>query len=1765
MTNILYPRNPSRILTTAFKMGIAITLALARDRATGKSRPLYFGLGKRIKGMAKVWSTAKEEYQQTVRDGSLDATPLLKAENNIRRSFARILLKTSVRYGNTETKRVKREEGTKKYLNIIWDYAGGRLRDVTKGRYFFPKPVSVEIDDGKIIDGYHGSSKVPFYPVRHNHLPELDFADMIRSPLMELGRQCLKYGVPIKDAKKYVDMLLLRLLPFLDYVYSERKSGRSNYVREGLRELRVVIELIQNEYGIRNGKHQSITAEVKQSITENVPIEIEEINEDQNKKMDKGTESHILQDVVTQARRNGAILDESFQTLDRLLENDILNEEDSVGLLQEYQEQSRRLGVKIHRFVSKNFQSPFSFNGIIYHGTEMAYDNSGLILLSEIPIDDGRGRLDFILARAKKQTRIDGAPSIVVCEPFMVIDLKTKSAFDFDIYGTISHSKDKENVVREFVLNHREMTDDEWKNTLSTTPDTYEVEQLDAYEQAVLADYQRFMWKDFDAQKSLVKAVLIVDSCQNWREISEAVLPLVLKAYQGCIDGTLSTGDLLVPSKGQNKLRIVMRMLAVTQPNTGTEELDIPQPQKPFKYRVEDQKEFQLYLTVSGRGAPSQSAASIAERWHALEYIHSLARRRHRDVYWFDLIGEYTDFILRKKQFRIKYQDRSIRRFFRERVLMRSLSDQIQSFIYEGASINQIRTWLQNQLSGSQNPLIVVSGWELLRQSTPESHKKYLDEIVTLLSNSFPAKSTIVWFARPVPIAQNSITYSTRCVAPFYQNSIWQNIVDSIIWNVPMPPEHSRARVSTNYHERGIIIERPERSPDFKIIEVAPLQGWGQDFQSGGRTSPEIHYRIGGGVQHSNWYGEQQLKQIMELIPHLLPHQEYNPAPSSDFDLEINEMSAKYNIPQDTKSRLTFNPTQVQKELEKDGRVKPLLPISDINRKREIRLMQLAVPQQQRTTRPPSEYYLTDYELDHKKIALTEIHHLVDTIRFLKLDNDANMIELLNQIEKILIEIHPENTASLFNTLRLIRQTLEINTVSKRIWERVLPYRSISRNLSLAQREQVTTLQMKHPDILLLIGNHLFLLILAAVGSNSEAVFPQALASLWDYVRPWQLIGLGMRLVYSKTHTTGNSVLDRHRLLERLQKRIVEKNRTLDRQKALTKIRFGQMIVLPSSGTIDSTLLWLLFQRSPGISDMYVALLNPRGIDPNLDPREVLQEMVSGKTLWSESDISLLSWHARLQGDEIRIRILVAEQYGEQILWIDDRESRKWIPIGRLQYTTRKFEDVTLIHTLELSEIRYLQPIEYDEVHQPHHKIDDMVLRGMFILDKGLDRCTPATCTVSLDRDNEMYKAAFIDKATQNLIGELLVNRTNDLLEILRRPDNECEPVIVTGQRLIWNRFKDISYNEDVAVLKPWVTKYNPYPGMSLNLPPTAKDLLNTSKEHDITIELYHDPWTCPLKHISLEDIKKQHTLAKITPHHYPFWSESSYSEPLHVSNEPGLKHGSCWRININTPFKLSSELQEIMVIRFADAQVRSLLESQEIIYWSEEKQEWITHTFELVIRQDCIDEIKESWHLRTMIEQVLGQKYDSYIPGVYLQNPDRWVPYITIESEYLIIGVREEGTGQTTEKRVNEKNVALRYRFEVQELLESELTDFLQELGIIANRNLASKLKGVIVETIEIYGVKEDKAQVKFDYVTIDQDAVGGKVLYVVLVSELETYKVPVTKHLHDIRQLGYIRREYFANDIKSLLAEFNLSDDDMDKAVKECVQKMKSEKLIK
>lgn len=388
---------------------------------------------------------------------------------------------------------------------------------------------------------------------------------------------------------------------------------------------------------------------------------------------------------------------------------------------------------------------------------------------------------------------------------------------------------------------------------------------------------------------------------------------------------------------------------------------------------------------------------------------------------------------------------------------------------------------------------------------------------------------------------------------------------------------------------------------------------------------------------------------------------------------------------------------------------------------------------------------------------------------------------------------------------------------------------------------------------------------------------------------------------------------------------------------------------------------------------------------------------------------------------------------------------------------------------------------------------------------------------------------------------------------------------IVKGKRLIWNRFKDVILDSDVALLLPWVNRRQPFSGLALELPPTAHELLEAKRDSGLILEIYHDPWTCSLRHISLEAIQHgQHHAQTIGPHFASRYI-SEWAEPEHISNEPGMHHGSCWRTHIHSKHPLPSEIEDLLEVRFTDAQLRALLHPQELVYWSAEREGWITHTFSISFSPECIREIQESWHLRMLMKEATGAGVEPSVPGTHLQNPDIWRPIISIQPERVVLELRERDSGLVRERRISEKHVALRETSEVKKLLNTEMNKFLKSLTIEPNRRMTAAIENEIAAALEIYGVREDKAPVELESVEIGTDSVGGRVIYVTLLSNDETYRVPVTRHLHSMKEIGRVTRDETASAVESILGDFNLSEESLASAIEECVRLLRKEGLIK
>ncbi len=1806
------PKQPNKVLITAFKRGMAGTLALARDRATGVVRPLYYG-DNRVKGMAKIWDEAKTAYRETHdrdrqrRSASYrqsltpdqleeldrrvlpDSRLLLMAENNIRRNFYRIMLKTAVKYGNKETKRVKRGEGPQGYLNLLWDYAGSRIRDVCKARYFFPPPTELKLVDGSEGVGYPSLGGQPAYFLNHDNLPELDFGDMIRSHLVELARQCMKYNVPLRPAKRYIDQLLNRLLPFLDYVYTGRKTGRSNFVREGLEELRDVVDRISILYGMRNGRAPSITTmvavdtevtlsdadvpmveEYPDCVTEpqlenmpHIPVENvittdTSIEED----IEYPTTPNFFTTIVGRAEDKG--VDEwsdALDTLKQLLDEGILDKEDAAQILKQAKEESRRIGSAFHDFVSKGFPSPFVMSAVVHHGDEMVRDRSGLLIVSELGVAGGQGRVDLALFRRKLLPSVDEAPPQIVYEPCMVVEIKTKSAFELDIYGVRSKSEKEKNVVSEFLLERRRLTDEEWMDIRgSISPES--VKQIELYSEAILNEYQRVAWIDSKPPNELIKAVVSVDSTETWNEARDALHAVIIEGYEMAMNNGISTGDVLQVSENGIPLRLVMHMVSDSCSATEVEPPAKREENNPFCKHQDDGLEFIMYLSVSGRGSPSESAATIAERWHGLKYLYDMAHYKHRDIIWFDMNGEIADPLLGKHRLRLAFHDASVQRFFKRRVKVVDMSFTIAEYLHGRQTSRVIRKLIKDNVTNAKKPIVVVSGWNSLWRRTGPYQNPLLGAILLLFLSEVSKGGTILWFNRPVPLSDNSSVYQTKCVAPFYTNSQWEGFIDRIVWNLPLPPQRSRSFTPADDCIRVSIMEAPGETVISERIHILPLEGWGETFRSEPQTPyVSMMYSKGAGFAGSMQTLAQSVdyEDVYDLLPHLQDSAITDSIPEkARYVVEKAHVSSRIQDMHESINLINFRPYQFQERLERNKRYKKLLPIDQITQKREYRTMTLGVEEPQRNTRPPSEDMLIACDVDDIDIALSEVRGLKKAISFL-LNQESPPSHIVRLCEELLDIIEPtdatQSSQKVMNRLRLVRQTLENDISTQNSWTQLEPYRmQAHRQLKPHIRAHIEQLSQRHPDIMLITGNHLFLMLHAALNTIPSSIHLRTLDLLWQYLVPWHYTRLGLSPEYRYGTHAGRSVLDRHVLFERLKSRALALNALIAEDISLRSVRMGQVIIRRTGLEQEPLATWLIFQRTMGGTEMNAALITPYALDPGEAPYELLKGLISDAPFWSESDISRLADSARSEKKDIRVPLMIANQKDMQLLFVRHQDSDVWMPVGRIEYTSHAFQSVTLIRTLQIRAEEQAVPVSTNAVPKSLLDTQDLVDVALLVIRRGLGEPVNAKCHISLDHERGSYHIFFEVAEEDDNESEALaltIKSTIELVALLRKPDYQCEPVVIDGKRLIWNRFQDITYHEDVQLIRPWVERRNPFPHLAMELPPSAEDLLAAKQDFNIRVEPHHDPWVCPLRHVSKEDIERQQRLAPVANMHYLFRYEIPVGTPKRLLDETGLRHGSCWGIRIHTPHSLPMELQDLMSVRFTAAQLATLVRSSEIVYWSNEQQEWIVHSMDLVWRNHVISEAQEAWHLRRVIEEYLGQELELVKPGTYLQKQERWCPYFIIEQERVVVGLERGATKEKRERVLRERNVALRAREEVENILSQGMTTLLDEQGITPDRRLQSDIRNEIVFILEEAVTSGEDMKLTYSGAMIRRDEVGGRRVYVIFESPYDEYYLPVTPHLHDIARIEHLIPSEVRNDIKCQLETHPFRKSDIEEAV--------------
>jgi hypothetical protein len=1700
------------------------------------------------------------------------------AEHSIRRSFRKLNLNTAVRYGYIEEKRRRRKED-RKYINILEDYLGAKLRDIGAEHFKFPPPTLMDMDDDSKQWMYPGNNRNPTFAPRHT-APEQDFMDMIRSHGSELIRQCLKYGVPAKDAKRHIDELIDRLIPFLEYIYTERRIGRSGFTHGAAKELRIVVLKIRALFGRRNGRRQSVTGEIIEAqqaddatksleleVYDDQEIVVEEFHEyeDMLSSQDEEEDETDFENFFTNLTKRCNLnlypsWKDQIDTLKEKIENGFLRPKDAEHLYNLLREETRRVGQAFHDFIANSdfTHRPFTLFGPLRYGDTMLSKPSEFLLTSETPVGNGRGRVDLTLYRNKTIEYADGKESESVWEICGVVELKTRSAFNLDMYSVPTKSKKhpKRRVI-EFDYERRRLTDKEWNVAISSVPSPEEIDQLKAYEKLLLSDYEKITRIDKNPPEKLMKAVITVDAKENWELVRDNLLDLIMKAYEVSISGSLSARE-YYQLKANGKSVHAGIMVFSDCDDVNVSQAKNPVQFDPFRYSKEreDSRKFVLYYTVSGKGSSQESAARIAAKWHGLEFIHKRMKGKHSNVIWLDFTGEYSDSILREHSLRLNLHSKSIQRFLRRRISFIDMSKEVQLYINGEKSLAIISEKIIRSFNRKRKTSIIVTGLDMIRRQTPKHKSSLLNEIIIQFINIVPEESSVIWFDRPVPLSQTCQRFDTRCVAPFYSNSPWKYVIDEIIWNLPMAPARYGSHIPVHDDVRVLVDEKCDSLEEDTIL-IPPLFKWGERFRPDRNRNDHISrqnvfYLKGAyshvGPHHLGYYTQEDIDASFELVPHLLDF--HNPrGRNKSVTIEQLVVSSSPAKRPSFLSLVSFTPFQLKmatkkKSKKKDNRVKRFQPFAKINHAREYRTTRLYAKPPKMTIKPPHISLLQYEEKTELAIARSELSGIRLTIKLLKkiFETDKEWIMFFDELNDI---VRVKNAS--FNILRQVRIFLETQVKSKSVWNMLRPTRSwFSRELNYEQQDAMKKLLNQYPDLLFITGNQFFLFLLAAFhkGGVNEPM-TGLIESIWDYLEPWQYVGLGFIPHYHAQHRTGQSVLHRSGLLKMLINRVKNTKKLLETEQ-VSEVQFGLAIPISINENSPPTALWLVFQSEPASHEM-IACLIPISDAEDWDVVHLLKSLPREKSYWGETDLSNLGALAQDVDLISGIPIMIARHQRVRGLWV--RGKKKWFPIGRIEYYTRRRETVTLLRSITLRQYSSIQEIERNDVRNPPGDLDINIEVALGTIDAAFRHCENIRCRVILNEDEGMFELIFLS-ADDTEEGYLLVKRTADVIELLRRPDFECEPVEVNGHHYVWSRFKDIKYEGDAIVLKPWVIRKDPFKQPDLNLPPTAEHLVNAIKKKRIRLTVIHDPFICPLRSEDLKIIMERQSWTPSEIKDYLQRMEGHPEQPDELLNESIHIHGTCWRLHFTSSDAIPDQIKKLETVRLSGAALATLLKTGVLSYESDNG--WAFHEFYIPDSKDLPKEFQESIHLMEW------HREKASAPGVYLL--EGWKPSISIRTDRIECKLFSEMTQERRIRTIYETRAEKMHPEHLRAILLHEMEALLSEVGLEDNRRVMNFIHKELDEFVELVTYEEPQSLL-YQGLSRTRDSSTGEVLVASFqLGNGEYMSIQVTNWIHEYVSgtefAGGIEIDFVKEGVSEKLSQYPIDERDIEQVIDDVIE---------
>jgi hypothetical protein len=1424
-----YPYAPARIMARAYLTGLSALRDLLRERATGNLRDIY-------EKTQKLLVEAQDEWQKSKLDGERNFSKITSKEKHMRANFLKMIWETTARYGNKEHRRVQNErKGKIGRLNRLFNMAGAEMRNFAVTHFQFPMPVILGREGKSIIYGYEGDETYPQIQVTHATLPEMDFVDMIRSHVFELCRKCFMNDVPMNEARKYVNLLIYRLSPFLEYLYTSGECGRWGFKRrrkkgaeddlpDADRILRGIVREIEALYGTTNGRPLTVAERSGEGYE---PLGVSLFLDESIRLKDTDEEN---------GEQWGAYLRD-------LCDDEILRDRDAHWLQAEAAKRARWYGIRLHRILTMGLPQPYNARSIILEGDKFARVGEDFLVIAELPLKTslGEGRADLIIFRRHLRDNPKTRKQMIVWQPIAVFDIKSKTAFDWWIEKERRTSKKHGTIsVPRMQLKRRRFTDDEWEKVEAQTPRKEERIQIDAYTGSLRSEYAKLTGEE--TAPVPVSGTIVVDVAQDSGTVQRGLFRLIstlFKDYLG--DLTPHVGEKLavrVDEYSSNPLRLALIVHSVDhRQKLMLQEQGEPVDKEDTDCGLNNKNKLVLYCSVPSGSRSGPSAAWIAKYWHGLEYIQSLCDRESIErVVWIDVSGEFQSRQLARTRLRLWEHRSPIQQFFNQIEIV-DASCMLQSFLFNGGKMPTLRSILVGHQDVKNNSMIVVSGWEMLESSIPDRLRSALHECKRNLVDDLTERAnSVLWFERPRGGEATSSIYQRKKVIPFSDHSPFYGKVKAVVWNLPTRP-YAIGQTTPILDELRIIIEQDPEKVVSSIVEVPILCGWSSRFWNQRDTGePGINTGMQRGRQSiskddvytSSLLRDDLLEKALDLIMKV-PELVSGDTRREDVPVLFVERMAIAAAERTGILRtplLTFHP-QSRRVRGKRGFLKSSMSTPNITGCRQYRSYIWRNQTTSRNYNPPSDSCLVIDSVDIARAYRLEKDRIYNV---LKLMRNFEISDEWKSFLRGLKEAHERCEKQ--ESTRAISEFLKNHYLSAELWEQIswIRERMLPDGLSHYAQVALNKALKENPQLHLDTGNYLLLLLLYM--KYQKNTINDDLTRTWVILKTWQLLQLGYFVDYEHADAVGRTVFDLAKILSDM----------LTRNDALQEIpvpktpniRYGRVLVVESEeGGYD---YWMVLQKRFRSTKMIA------GMWKNVNPIDT-----SDKFRWSVNSHDILATSAKKAREVLEYDdIAITDSYDGEILWVWSGDALD--KIGTIELLRRGSKESQWIRGIRVQSSLKRGQIESSFLVRKKVDISKLVVSCLIRIQELNSSCIPVECTLGLDGENYVVVLHASETDEQDVVETLVFERTQELVDFLRLPLVTEKPVTVdSGNDCLytWNPYTDIHYG-DVGIVRPFVERKNPFTSTKVTLPETAKEFIQ-STIISVGFKIKHDVHQCPI------------------------------------------------------------------------------------------------------------------------------------------------------------------------------------------------------------------------------------------------------------------------------------------------------------------------------